>query len=198
MGRTGQRNRVNNYYSQFGEDRWIEENILLPAMGIFCEVGAYDGLSGSNTLHFEQLGWSGILVEADPELAARCERNRQAKTFSCAVGSEDHGGVFHVNDSDRGASGFQAKGRKIIVPVFRLDYLIGTLPIDLLSIDTEGTELEVWESIGTVRPEIVIMEYRTFDNPPQDAAIVARMEKDGYREVHRTDANLIFKGAQCL
>ena len=34
--------------------------------GLFVEVGAADGVVGSNTLAFEQLGWTGVLVEADP------------------------------------------------------------------------------------------------------------------------------------
>ena len=40
---------MSKYYSEFGEDRWIEEN-LKPAVGTFCEVGALDGIQSTETL----------------------------------------------------------------------------------------------------------------------------------------------------
>jgi hypothetical protein len=90
--------------------------------------------------------------------------------------------------------------RKITVPVIPLVMLLQRFNppgLDLLSIDTEGTELDVWESlaIGPLqlhKPRIVVMEYRTCDEPPQDVPIVERMTRDGYKEVSRTLCNLIF------
>ena len=36
--------------------------------GFFIECGALDGETGSNTLYMERsLGWTGILIEADPD-----------------------------------------------------------------------------------------------------------------------------------
>lgn len=181
------------YHSQCGEDRWIEEN-LKPSVGTFCEVGAFDGVMSSNTYHFEKLGWTGILVEADPYLAAKCHDNRKAMTWCCASGNPWYG-LFHINFSDRGLSGMKAAGTPIYVPVFPLHLLLsasGMGELDLLSIDTEGTELTVWNTIGDYRPKIVIMEYQTCDQPSNDKAIIERMEVDGYKEVHRTQYNLIF------
>lgn len=180
---------MNTFYSQHGEDRWISEN-LKPGIGTFCEVGAYDGVACSNTLHFEQLGWSGILVEPDPFLAAQCIANRKAKVWCCAAGMEGHG-TFFINE-DRGASGFNSTGKPITVLIKRLDWLLGNQPVDLVSIDTEGTEIEVWESLGSIKPRIVIMEYQTFDKPPKNKEITAILNHDGYHAVHRTPSNLIF------
>jgi FkbM family methyltransferase len=183
-----------NYYSQHQEDRWIEEN-LKPSIGKFCEVGAFDGVLSSNTLHFEQLGWQGILVEADPTLAAKCQLNRQARTFCCAAGTPAEFRPFKVNTVDRGLSGFGRPGEPIWVEARRLEDLLrasNCTDVSLLSIDTEGTELEVWQSIGLIRPAIVIMEYWTMPEQPVPDPIVAQMVKDGYREVHRTTCNLVF------
>jgi hypothetical protein len=47
------------YYSQYGEDRRLIENIPLPGIGTFAEVGAADGRTFSNSLVFESLGWGG-------------------------------------------------------------------------------------------------------------------------------------------
>jgi hypothetical protein len=181
------------FYSQCGEDRWIEEN-LKPDVGVFCEVGAFDGVISSNTKHFEEIGWTGVLVEADPYLAAKCRENRTALTWCCASGIP-HTGAFFINEQDRGLSGFNRPGRPnptVCVPLKILLLSLGHFSVDLLSIDTEGTELDVWNSIGPIRPGIVIMEHQTCQEPSNLEPILARMIEDGYYEAHRTQYNLIF------
>lgn len=64
------------YFSQHGEDKWIVENLELPDKGVFVEVGAAEGLQGSNTLYFQNRGWTGLLVEPDPRSAIKLEMNR--------------------------------------------------------------------------------------------------------------------------
>ena len=183
-----------SYYSQCGEDKWIEEN-LHPQVGTFCEVGAYNGVLSSNTLHFEEQGWRGILIEPDPLLATYCRDKRSnSKVFCCAAGYPGIS-MFPINEADRGLSGFNRPGKPIpviIVPLWQILSFFSTQGINLLSIDTEGTELEVWETVGFYRPEIVLMEYQTCDEPPKDKLIVERMARTGYKEVHRTQYNLIF------
>ncbi len=177
--------------SQCQESTWILEN-LHPPIGTFAEVGAFDGIQSSNTLLFEDLGWTGVLVEADPFLANKCRINRpNCRVWDCAAGAQFFRS-FYINTADRGLSGFNRPGNPLKTITMRLEWLLGYEAPDLLSIDTEGTELEVWASIGDLRPNIVIMEYQTCDEPPQDKAIVERMTLDGYQEVHRTKYNLIF------
>ena len=180
-------------YSQDGEDIWILDN-LKPPIGTFCEVGAFDGIQSSNTLLFEQLGWKGLLVEADPYLAAKCLINRKAMVACCAAGTPKGFFNFAINPEDRGLSGFNRPGEIFRIMVMRLEDLIdlARLEIDLLSIDTEGSELGVWCSIGELRPRIVIMEYQTCDEPSQESHNAARMIADGYRLVHTTKHNQIF------
>jgi FkbM family methyltransferase len=186
-------------HSQHGEDNWIVNHLIIPEKGIFVEVGAYDGILSSNTLLFEDMGWDGMLVEADPELAAKCSRNRKAWIQPVAVGTKEGKAPFFINYEDRGLSGLNRPGVEIEVDVVRLDELIDEFfgsqedqQIDFLSIDTEGTELDAWESIGSNRPTIVMVEWNTLGMPPQDQSIIAQFVKDGYFQVHRTETNLIF------
>jgi hypothetical protein len=76
-----------SYRSQNGEDRWLDAHFGAKRAGFFVEVGAYDGVNLSNTYHFEQCGWTGVLVEPDPDMAERCRRDRpRSVTFQCAAG----------------------------------------------------------------------------------------------------------------
>ena len=54
-----------NNKSQVGQDVWLNNNIFKNKKnGVFVEVGAFDGVGGSNTYFFEkELNWSGILIE---------------------------------------------------------------------------------------------------------------------------------------
>lgn len=181
------------YFSQFGEDKWILENIKCP-QGTFCEVGAFDGVHGSNTLCFEKQGWRGCCIEPVPSNAAQCMANRSAVTWCCAAG---YSGLkpFFMKPGDAGAGGLTVQGYAFPTVVCALEELVvasGFPNVDLLSIDTEGTELEVWETRGRLKPKIVIMEFWTQPNAPRDEEIIRQMTKDGYLAVHKTEANLIF------
>ncbi len=182
-------------WSQCGEDRWILENLRLPVRGTFVEVGAYDGVQSSNTLLFERMGWDGLCIEADPDLVLKCQANRKAMTVRFAVTCKTGDTVFYVNPDDRGLSGLTRPGNPIRVTGRRLDAILnsgGIDSVDVLSIDTEGTELDVWNSRGRISARVVIMEHKTCDLPSQAEAIASRMRTDGYRLIHQTTHNQIF------
>src|SRR5215813_9246244 len=180
-----------NTYSGFGEDSWILKNLPLPDRGVFVDVGAFDGRVSSNTLAFEESGWSGLCVEPYPANALACKRNRRCPTVFCAVGTGASMQPLEVNTADLGTCGLRrpATGNRFFVQVLRLDWLcdlFGIDKIDLLSIDTEGSEVEVWHSAGQLRPQIVIAEFRTEPQPPSLPALEEAIIPCGYRLVHTT------------
>jgi len=68
-------------------DRKLERHLDFDG-GVFVEAGANDGVTQSNTYYFEKFrGWTGLLVEPEPALAAACRRNRRAPV---AWGSNSH------------------------------------------------------------------------------------------------------------
>lgn len=185
------------------EDKYIVQNLLpfnhsFPKT--FVEIGAYDGLHGSNTLYFERnLGWRGVCVEPDPFKVLECFKNR-ANTIAAACGTGDPLQIFYINMEDHGLSGLTRGGIPYRVPVIRLDTIIqsvGLGHISLLSIDTEGTEIDVWNSGQEAwekfgKPEIVIMEHLTCGESNLEP-LLYKMTHEGYKEVHRTYCNCIFR-----
>jgi FkbM family methyltransferase len=84
-------------YELFGSDRYSHlalndldhklKKYLDFDNGFFVEAGGNDGLSQSNTYWFEKFrSWRGILVEAVPDQAKLCRRNRPlAQVFNVAL-----------------------------------------------------------------------------------------------------------------
>lgn len=188
------------FHSQCEEDKWIVENLPVPDKGIFIEVGAFDGIQSSNTYHFEQLGWTGLLVEPDRELAAKCLVNRQAQVFCGAVTFQTGYRRFFINDADRGLSGLEREGRETWTYGVALAHLrqMYNLPyVDLLSIDTEGTEVDVLQSCDfsldpKYHPKIIIAEYSTLGLPSNEVKLIRELEEFDYKVRHKTLYNLIF------
>ena len=140
--------------------------------GYFVEVGANHPTEGSQTWHLEQAGWTGMLIEPQPDLAAFLTTSRKARVFAVACSSPANAGQslpLHVDgarsalDRDRMAPGANA-AYTIIVPTRTLDSILeeadAPVPIDLLSIDVEGHETEVLSGFDVDRwqPLLILVE----------------------------------------
>ncbi len=82
--------QVPRSYSQIGQDIWVIEKAL-PGQreGFFVDVGAYDGVTFSNTCLLEkEYGWKGLCVEASPSSFDRLKTNRSCITVQSLVDSE--------------------------------------------------------------------------------------------------------------
>jgi FkbM family methyltransferase len=166
--------------------------------GFFVEVGANEPKARSQTWHLEQAGWTGILIEPQPELAQKLREARQAQVFAAACSSPQNAGnvlPLHVAgplsslDLDRMAPGAQAE-TVINVPVKTLDQILqeGSAPVgfDLLSLDVEGHELEVLRGFDLRRwcPRLILLEDHVADLTKHRYLINA-----GYRLIRRFDNN---------
>lgn len=185
-----------HWTSQFGEDRWVAANVKLPERGVFVEVGASGSIKNSNTYWLEQLGWTGLLVEADVRNIS--DLNRARRTPVAHVAAAAHDGtlkfVQHLDSTLSGARRPASDGQRVLLPARRLDTLCRTrgIPqIDLLSIDTEGTEVDVLEGLGDLRPSVIIAEFLTAGLANTRAELQQKLESMGYRIVHATYSNVI-------
>lgn len=184
-----------SFYSQFGEDKWIAENIPLTQKGVFVDVGASDGVKFSNTLYFEELGWTGICIEAHPSSYNGLLSRRQ-NALHCAVYNYN-GLVKMYVDSDPDYSHITSDNG-LLTPCLTLYRILSQLEyrnIDLLSVDVEGKELEVLQGLdfNHYKPTIIIVEYLTPGLPPRQADLQLFFSTLPYKLVHETDANLIFQ-----
>jgi FkbM family methyltransferase len=152
-----------------GQDLWVVSKNYAP--GTFCELGAFDGVTHSNTLLLEKLGWAGTLIEAHAPFWVLCEANRpQANCINAAIGDKDGAGMLMVGGPYTGLAKTMPK-EFIDEHVKRCNhsYRVQTFPlfdfvqsVDYLSVDTEGGEYEIlknWlESGGQAR--LMTVEFR--------------------------------------
>jgi FkbM family methyltransferase len=166
--------------------------------GFFVEVGANRPRQESQTWHLENLGWRGILIEPQPNLADELKRQRRAQVFAVACSAPANAGKrmrLHVAgalsalDRNRMAPG-AAPERIIEVPVRTLDDVLSEAQapraFDFLSVDVEGHELEVLGGFDFARwrPRLILLEDH-----------VANLDKHrflqgaGYRLIRRCENN---------
>ncbi len=195
------------FRAQNGEDRWLDDFFAHKTTGYFVEVGAYDGVHLSNTYHFEQIGWCGVLVEPDPEKAAACRASRlRSKVYQCAaVGSTDllevtfhqviAGEVFSTatltDDHARRIASMGLQPVAMRVPARTLDAILedaGATKVDFVSIDVEGGELDVLRgfAINRWQPAVVVIESNAKARSPH---IRHYFVSHGYAYRHSIDVN---------
>jgi hypothetical protein len=65
------------YYSQIGQDEWVNSVLKNKKNGYFVELGACDGIYLSNTLYFEKnLNWDGLCIEPNDNYIEDLKKNR--------------------------------------------------------------------------------------------------------------------------
>ena len=166
--------------------------------GYFVEVGANEPIARSQTFHLEQLGWTGVLIEPQPDLAKALRESRGAIVYAVACSSPENAGrsmplkladaYSTLNASLHDPS---AKVTGLIdVPIKTLDEVLADArapsPIDFLSIDVEGHEHEVLRGFDFERwrPRLVLIEDHVLDRRLHNH-LVSR----GYVWIRRTGLN---------
>ena len=58
--------------------------------GYFVEIGAFDGVLGSNCIHFEKsMNWEGIAIEPSKIQFEKLSKNRNCKVLNAAISSTE-------------------------------------------------------------------------------------------------------------
>lgn len=180
--------------------------------GVFLEIGALDGERYSNTYSYEHaLGWKGILVEAQPGNGAELRKANRSRvaiftTAACRIPDlaspgqlrfSNHGGPV-ATDLDAAAPSFLeawagAFGEGYVpVPCVPLQYLIdstGLWDIDFFSLDVEGGERIVLETVDLERTNIKVLMVELDEHNP---------EKNEWVRQHLTTAGFVNLGGEFM
>jgi FkbM family methyltransferase len=165
--------QARKYYGQNAEDALLWAVFDKQETGCYIDVGAFDGIHLSNSYSFEQHGWVGICVEAHPDFYPVLARQRPKTVcvHAACVGPGQGSTVEFLTEPLGLLSGIQAdqtsdmpqryatRGmvfegfQRKVVPAMTLDEIIEkcgftTKPIDFLTMDVEGTELEALHGFG--------------------------------------------------
>jgi FkbM family methyltransferase len=179
------------FASQEGEDKWIVNNLNLPENGTFLDIGACYPITISNTYHFEKYkGWNGLAIEPDPTYFKLFSEGRNCIVENVAI---------HPTEKEMW---FKEKSNLVVgeegdfkVKCARLDDLLekhNITKIDLISIDVEGFEDQVWSSFDYKKysPEVMIVEH-TEMGQYNDNFTKQLLQDPNYEIVHATPLNFI-------
>jgi FkbM family methyltransferase len=168
--------------------------------GTFIEVGACDGLATSNTLLLEKkFGWQGILIEParvwhealksnrNVDLDFRCAWNENGKlvTFAEKASPGRSGIVQTATDDTEVNLTYEVETvtiKRILQEKQQLE------KIDFLSVDTEGSELEVLLGFPfeLSKPKFICVEHNF--NQEKRMKVREYLAKFGYRNFMETES----------
>ena len=131
-----------NIHSQNGEDGIIEE--LLKRLeinnGWVCEFGAWDGVYLSNTFNLVKKNFNAVFIEGDSNKYKDLLKTVEKYTNIVPVNAF----IEHNNTKNS------------------LDNILKTtdipLDFDILSIDIDSYDYQVWKSLQIYKPKIIIIE----------------------------------------
>ena len=186
-----------NYFSHIGQDRWVNEVLRGRRNGYFLDFGTFDGVNHSNTFYFEKyLGWKGICVEPNPLYyadacavrncitvnAALWPKSRQSLEFFDAHGLSS---LVQFKDTDSNAELRGKFAKKIISvdtinPTELLDRFAAPSLIEYMSLDVEGCELDVLQSLDLKRYRIALATIEHNHNLEKQAGVRKHLADFGY------------------
>lgn len=188
--------------SQISQDVFVASELKLwepKKRNFYVEFGASDGVYLSNTLILENMfNWDGILVEPAKVWHHELLKNRNCKIdFRCVENRSGDNVLFHetgesvystidqFSDNDL-HSDKRLKGKKYFVATVSLNDLLSEMNapqvIDYLSIDTEGSEYRILQSVDFIKFKFrVITVEHNFTQNRSD--IFELLSKNGYTRV---------------
>jgi FkbM family methyltransferase len=166
--------------------------------GFFVDIGAHDGVTINNTKFLEDLGWNGVCIEPNPIVFEKLIENRNCDCVNCAVWNEDTvvnylsisgysemlSGIYesydqrHYNRIQRELIQYGGKSEILKIEAKKFSSIVKEKNIDLISIDTEGSELQILDEIdfNEFNVKVICVENNFFEKKFDDF-----MDSKGYR-----------------
>lgn len=193
-------------YGDYETDLAIQKYFEPGYIGTCIDIGAGVGTERSNTYHFEKNRWVCLCIEPNPDLYRHMRMYRRlALNLACSNYDKKSAPfqVYVVNQDNQEAisslvvdqrlveshKGIIDKTYEIQVEVKKLDTILSKInieKIDFISIDTEGTELDVLQGFDIARwkPKLLVIE-----NNFNDTKLKEYLSKFGYILSERIGVN---------
>ena len=210
-------------YAQFGEDFIISYlfELLKIDKPVYLDIGANHPRYISNTFYFYERGNSGVCIEPNPELYKKYKKIRPRDiVLNIGIGTEEEKEAdFYLYDNKyNGLSTFSKEQalhwqnigmeglgkityqRVIKIPLLSINEIIDkyfqNIP-DLLSIDVEGMDLEILQSLdfNRYKPKVICAETLAYDIRQKGYKMTSIHEllmENGYEAYADTRVNTIF------
>lgn len=191
------------YQSQIGQDQYYIENVIKGRRnGRFLDIGANDGVTMSNTYVLEtELGWTGVCVEANPDLIPKLIENRPNSEVFEAVLWNYRTKVKFAVPSNQDTMLSRVDGIGINAGYFTEEFtpeptvrtvrtnklsnlLRGPQHFDYCSLDVEGAELHVLRGVDWTRTTFGYLAIEHGNREGYLNEIITFLAPLGYR-VHR-------------
>jgi len=152
-------------YSQNNEEKVIVNFFYKnPNNGKFLDIGAYDGITLSNTYRLVELGWEGTCVEPSSVVFTKLfnthKNNENIKLVNAAITLESKLLNFYESNGDavgsvvkehkeKWESGSAIKFREVFIKTITMDELLSVSGYDFsfLNLDVEGLNLELMKML---------------------------------------------------
>ena len=188
-------------HSQIGQEFFVLGVLNLKKDGFFVEFGATNGKSLSNTYILEkEFGWSGICAEPALNWREELKNNRKCHIdFRCVYSSSgkrinfkqtqlpELSTIADFEDTDLHSLN-RKKGEYYEVITVTLVELLDTYnapaEIDYISIDTEGSELEILKEFDFIKYKVRVFTIEHNFTPNREE-ILKLMESKGYKRVYQ-------------
>lgn len=198
-------------FSQNLEEQFILDYFKGQTDGTFCDIGANNGETLSNTRALSLLGFCGVLIEPAPKAYASLKtlyKGRKCSyTYNFAISNRngkatlhESGNLLGVNDSglvstfhDEEKQRFQrtVKYQPVEVKTFTWKTALNRFSIksfDMMSVDVEGHELTFLKDIDFTNTRLVVLEW---NSKPEVKAEYDKIMQ-GFRIIYTSAENLIY------
>lgn len=160
------------YFSQFGEDGFLDLYFVGRPTGFYVDVGAFHPFNASNTHLFYKRGWRGINIEPNPaSFQAFLKYRPRDINLNVAVDRHDQEVLFNCNEELSGIEGdsylfrdrpglTQCRVRARPLASILHEHMPKDTAIDFMSVDCEGHDTEVLHSNdwSKFRPRVILVE----------------------------------------
>jgi FkbM family methyltransferase len=187
-------------YSQVAQDL-IASFLNQGRNGYFVEFGAADGVTGSNTYLLEKQGWKGILADPNRSYSKQLQHVRSSHVELVCISGKSGEELEFIENGLLSKVGvienqdltlrLRNKNRTYKVPTLSLEALLDKWEapqnIEFISIDTEGTEVEILEKFDFKKYNVqyFVVEHNYGENGIKLDKI---FESNGYTRVLRSSA----------